>query len=282
MSIRTSAIIYICTAVTECGDFLNQALSPKAFLPQASTQTPAISSTQASSLAESAAPRMAKTIRCIKIALSSTLSIYSDVVIACLLGLPGLGELLLSPPLGGLGTSLGVENKIPPPEAAGVVSDELLVVNVVVLSASPNREEVMQTPWELVTAVRVDGLEHTEDNPSVHGQDVQILGDGAPNNGAADSSETQDHDFDRRRVFSSNAEGSGILVVDLVDVLVQKGAGVHGAMRPVMPRILEDEEDGNLVGHCVDAGEWDGGRKAEVLAHWVEEPDLGELDGEVG
>jgi hypothetical protein len=204
------------------------------------------------------------------------------VVIACLLGLPGLGELLLSPPLGGLGTSLGVENKIPPPEAAGVVSDELLVVNVVVLSASPNREEVMQTPWELVTAVRVDGLEHTEDNPSVHGQDVQILGDGAPNNGAADSSETQDHDFDRRRVFSSNAEGSGILVVDLVDVLVQKGAGVHGAMRPVMPRILEDEEDGNLVGHCVDAGEWDGGRKAEVLAHWVEEPDLGELDGEVG
>jgi hypothetical protein len=49
-----------------------------------------------------------------------------------------------------------------------------------------------------------------------------------------------------------------------------------------MPRVLEDEEDGDLVGHLVDAREGNRGLETEVLAHWVEQPDLGELDGEVG
>jgi len=156
------------------------------------------------------------------------------------------------------------------------------VVNVVVLSAGPERQEVVQTPWELVAAVRVDGLEHTEADPRVHGQDVEVLGDGAEDDWDSDSAEAEDHDFNRRGVLGGQTEGSGVLVVDLVDVLVEEGAGVHGAVHPVVPCVLEDEEDGNLVGHLVDAGEGNGSLEAEVLAHGVEHPDLGKLDGEVG
>lgn len=71
-------------------------------------------------------------------------------------------------------------------------------------------------------------------------------------------------------------------MVDLVDVLVEEGARVHGAVSPVVPRVFKDEEDCDLVGHLVHAGEGDRGREAEVLAHGVEQPDLGKLDGEVG
>jgi hypothetical protein len=57
---------------------------------------------------------------------------------------------------------------------------------------------------------------------------------------------------------------------------------VHCAVHPIVPGILQDEEDGNLVGHCEKAGERYGGLEAEVLAQGVEEPDLRELDSEVG
>src|SRR5690349_7684573 len=198
-----------------------------------------------------------------------------------LLCLPRLGKFLLAPPLRSLSTSLGIQNEVPPPEAAGVISDKLLVVDIVVLSAGPDGEEVVQAPWELVAAVRIDGLENTEDNPSIHGQNVKVLGDGAPQNWAANSSESQHHDLDWRSVLSGQAERSRILVVDLVDVLVQKRACVHGAMHPVMPGVLQNEEDGNLVCHLPGAGERNRGLEAEVLAHRVEHPNLGELNGEM-
>ena len=156
------------------------------------------------------------------------------------------------------------------------------MVNVVVLGAGPEGQEVVQTPWELVTAVCVDGLGQTEDDPNVHGQNVEILGDGAEDNGDTDGAETQDHDFDGRGVFSSQAKGSRVLVVDLVDVLVEERAGVHGTVGPVVPCVLENEEDGDLVSHLVDARERNRGLETEVLAHGVEQPDLRKLDGKVG
>lgn len=52
-------------------------------------------------------------------------------------------------------------------------------------------------------------------------------------------------------------------------------------MKPVVPGVFEDEEDGDLVGHCEEGREWDRGAEAAVLGHGVEEPDLGELDCEV-
>lgn len=71
-------------------------------------------------------------------------------------------------------------------------------------------------------------------------------------------------------------------MVDLVDVLVEEGAGVHQTMTPVMPGVLQNKEDGNLISHLPHAGERDIGLEAEVLAHGVEQPNLGELDGKVG
>jgi hypothetical protein len=199
----------------------------------------------------------------------------------CLRSLLGLERLALAPPLGSLRAAFGVHGPVPPSERAGVVADELLVVDVVVVGAGPDGEEVVERPGELVAGVRVNGLEHTQRDPDVHGEDVEVLGDCAPQDGAADRAETEDHDFDWRGVFCREAEGCRVLVVDLVDVLVQ-WAPVHGAVHPVVPGILEDEEDGNLVGHCEERGEGNGGFEAGVLRHRVEHPDLRELDGEVG
>jgi hypothetical protein len=209
-------------------------------------------------------------------------AIFIQDSIRRLLGLPGLSELLLSPRLGSLSTGLGVKDKVPPPEAAGVVSNKLLVVNIVVFGASPEGKNMVQRPGELVAAVGINGLEKTEHNPSVHCEDVEVLGDGTPEDGAADSSESKNHDLDRRSVLGSKTEGSRVLVVDLVDILVQEWDGVHGAVHPVVPCVFQDEEDGNLVGHGKEAREWYGSLEAEVLAHGVEEPDLRELDCEVG
>lgn len=70
-------------------------------------------------------------------------------------------------------------------------------------------------------------------------------------------------------------------MVDLVDVLVEERACVHGPMHPVVPGILQNEEDRNLVRHLPWAREWNRGRHSEKLAHRVEEPDLRKFDGEM-
>ena len=69
-------------------------------------------------------------------------------------------------------------------------------------------------------------------------------------------------------------------MVNLVDVPVQRSP-VHSSVGPVVPCILQYEEDGDLEGHLVHARERDRGGEADVLAHGVEEPDLGEFDGEM-
>lgn len=59
-------------------------------------------------------------------------------------------------------------------------------------------------------------------------------------------------------------------------------AVVHGAVDPVVPGVLENEEDSDLERHLVDARERDRVAEAEELAHGVEKPDLRELDSKVG
>ena len=56
---------------------------------------------------------------------------------------------------------------------------------------------------------------------------------------------------------------------------------MHCAMSPVMPSILNYEEDGDVESHCLPAREWNACVHATVFRHWVEKPDLGELDSEV-
>lgn len=69
-------------------------------------------------------------------------------------------------------------------------------------------------------------------------------------------------------------------MVNLVNVSVQRSP-VHSSVGPVVPCILQYEKDSDLEGHLVHAGERDRGGEADVLAHGVEEPDLGEFDGEM-
>lgn len=188
-----------------------------------------------------------------------------------LLGLSHLCELLLSSSLGSLSTGLGIQNIVPPAERARVVANELFVMDIVVFGASPEGKEVVERPGKLVARVCVDGLEQAKDDPDVHGQDVEILGDGAPHDGNTDSTETQAHDFNGRCVLGSETEGGRVLVVDLVDGLVE-GTPVESAVHPVVPCIFEDEEDCNLVGHLVNGRERNLGAEAKVLSHRVEEP----------
>lgn len=70
-------------------------------------------------------------------------------------------------------------------------------------------------------------------------------------------------------------------MVDLVNVLVEKSP-VESTMRPVVPGVLHDEENGNLECHLGPCREGNTGVHAEVFAHGVEEPDLRKLDSEVG
>ena len=71
-------------------------------------------------------------------------------------------------------------------------------------------------------------------------------------------------------------------MVDFVDILVEEGACVHCAVSPVVPCVLHDEEDSELISHFVRGREGNAGLEAEILAHRVEQPDLRKLDCEVG
>lgn len=129
--------------------------------------------------------------------------------------------------------------------------------------------------------MRIDRLEQAQHDPRIHGQDVQIMSDRAPEDWTDNGAEPEQEDFNWTCVFCGKPKGSGVLMVNLVDHFVQSRC-VQGAVGPVVPGVFHDEEDGDLVGHCEDGGEGDGGREAEKLGKWVEEPDLRELDSEMG
>lgn len=107
-----------------------------------------------------------------------------------------LRQLAFSALLGCLGAGLGVKNVIPPSEGAGVVADETLVVYVVVFGTGPEREEVVQAPWEFITRVGIDSLEKTHSNPNIDSENVQVMEDHAPEDGRADGSDAKEENFD--------------------------------------------------------------------------------------
>lgn len=70
-------------------------------------------------------------------------------------------------------------------------------------------------------------------------------------------------------------------MVDLMDGSVERSP-VESTVRPVVPCVLHNKEDSDLVGHLGPCGEGNTSVHAEVFAHRVKEPNLGELDSEVG
>ncbi len=60
--------------------------------------------------------------------------------------------------------------------------------------------------------------------------------------------------------------------MDLVNVLVERPP-MECSVRPVMPCVFQNKEDGDLVGHCEDGREGDTSCETNVLSHRVEEPE---------
>jgi len=158
----------------------------------------------------------------------------------CLLGL-NLCQLPFPTLLAGIETSLGVQAVVPPPEAGCVVPNELLVVKIVVVSASPERDEAAQAPRKVIAAVRVDGLEESQDDPSKHGHQVEVTHNRNPDDGCADNAEAEEHSLNRGRVLGGEAEWCAVGVVKLMNVLVERTV-MQCSVEPVMPGIFEDEE----------------------------------------
>ena len=66
----------------------------------------------------------------------------------------------------------------------------------------------------------IDGLEETEDDPDVHGEDVEVASAKDVEDRTSDRPSTEDEDFSWVGVLGGKAEGSRILVMNFVDVLV--------------------------------------------------------------
>jgi len=68
--------------------------------------------------------------------------------------------------------------------------------------------------------VSIDSLEETEDDPNVHGENMEVASANDVENRTGDRSSTKDKDFSWMGVFGSKAEGSRVFMVNFVDVLV--------------------------------------------------------------
>ena len=133
------------------------------------------------------------------------------------------------------------------------------MVKIMVIGTCPEGEEVVQAPWEFISAVGVNSLEEAQHDPDVHGEDVQISREGTPKNRATDRTEAQNHDLDRRSILRCQTERSRVLVVNLVNGLVQR-TPMQSPVRKVVPGIFHHKENGDLVGHGPEGGEGDRGR----------------------
>jgi len=149
-----------------------------------------------------------------------------------------------------------------------------------VVGTGPEGQDVAQGPREVVTAVGINGLEETQDDPEVHGDEVELASHGNPDDRRANNAESEKHDLDRGGILGGQAEGGAVGVVQLVDGLVER-AVVQRPMEPVVPGILNNEEDDNLHSNLPGGRERSAVAHAEVGCDRMEKPDLRELDGAV-
>jgi hypothetical protein len=191
-----------------------------------------------------------------------------------------LGELPLTSLLGSLWSRLGIHDIVPPSKAARIVADKSLVVSIVMIGTSPEGHEIVQAPWKFVATVSIDSLEEAEDNPEIHGQDMELTSDQNPNDWNTDSAKAENHDFNGRCILGSQSEWSRVLMVDLVDVLVER-APVQCAVGPVVPGILKDKKYSDVESHGLPTRKRNACVHAAEFRHWVEKPDLRKLDGKV-
>jgi len=177
---------------------------------------------------------------------------------------------------------VGTEHAIPPPKGSGVVVGEGHMVKVMVLGTRPEGKDMLKRPGEVVSRMGINGLEKTKGDPDVHREDVEVLGKEAVEEGASEGAGSKNEDLGGVSVFSSKTEGSGVLVVDLVDMLVE-GTVMESLVSKVVEEVFEDEEKGNLRSDSAQGREGNlVGRHAESLSQGVEQPNSREFNGEVG
>lgn len=171
-----------------------------------------------------------------------------------------------------LWSSFGVQNKVPPSETGRVRADKEMVVLIVVISTGPERKEVVQRPREFVTRVGIDSLEQSQADPKRNGEQVQVSGEVAPNQGNSNGSHAQKCNFDRMSILSRQAKWGSIAVVLLVNVLV-KDSVVQAPVEPVMPSVFQHKEKPQLEQDFRPRRERNQERHADLFTERVEKPD---------
>jgi len=121
-------------------------------------------------------------------------------------------------------------------------------MEIMVVGARPEGDDVVERPREIISAVCVNSLEQPQNDPNVDSKDVEILSESAVQNRAEYGALSKDEDFSGMGVFSRKAERCGVLVVKFMDVLVEN-AGMERLMSKVMEEILEEEKEENLRDH---------------------------------
>jgi hypothetical protein len=124
---------------------------------------------------------------------------------------------------------VGTHEIVAPAEGSGEIVHKSHVVEVVVVSTGPEGEDVLERPGEIVSAVSIDGLEETKNDPDVHGEDVEVSSAEDVKNRTSYRSGTEDEDLSGVGVLGSQAEGSRVFVVNFVNMLVH-GTPVEGLM----------------------------------------------------
>lgn len=120
------------------------------------------------------------------------------------------------------GRRLGAQQKIPMAERRCVVAHKVLVMVVMVVSASPNGQKVSERPGKVVARVRVNSLEQTQNNPADHGNQVHVTKVVGPQKRTANGTETSNSNFNGMRVLGGQSKRCGVLMVLLMNVLVKR------------------------------------------------------------
>lgn len=164
-----------------------------------------------------------------------------------------------------------------------------------VVSTGPEGEYVLERPREIVSAVSIDGLEETKNDPDVHGEDVKVSGAKHVKDWASDRPSAENEDLSRMGVLSGKAKGSRVFVVNFVDMLihgtpVEKLVGCQsGECEPLavggrkkglrteeVEHVFVNEEKGDLKDGFLPGREGNlPGAHSEALSNWVEQPNLG-------
>ena len=153
----------------------------------------------------------------------------------------------------GSSRSLGAKHVVPVTERRGIVTHKVLVVVVMVVSTGPNREKVSKRPGEIVTRVRINGLEESHNNPADNGNQVHLTKDVSVKQRATNGTHASHGNLNRVCVLSCQTKGSSVLVMLLVNVLVQRTV-MKGSVEPVVPSILHEEKRRDLQRKVLERG----------------------------